>query len=172
MVWNHGADQVTVTFDPDKITTQAIIEIIDKAGFKSAAVATANASPATPAAPVVPWSAPLPESAPDFFKKAFARARASRTPMVLDFSATWCAPCVRIKKETLQAPSVSAALSGVEVIHIDLDAHLQLARAYGVKSVPDVFLVDGQGMVVDRVRDFETAELFLPRIEKLVKKTR
>ncbi len=153
-----------MTLDADTLTVDKIIEVIGKAGFKSSAVKTEESATT---APLKPWKAPVPESAPKYFKEAFARARESGKSIVLDFSANWCAPCVRLKKETLEAPAVKDALVGVELIFVDLDAHPSLAKAYGVKSIPDVFFVSKKGLVVDRLRNFEGAGLFLQRLKKL-----
>lgn len=88
----------------------------------------------------------------------------------MDFWATWCPPCVRLKKETLQDPKVSRLLNGVELIFVDLDKHPDLGKAFGVHAVPDVFLIDGQGVVVDRLRNFEPPNLFLARLKKFLGK--
>jgi thiol-disulfide isomerase/thioredoxin len=63
---------------------------------------------------------------------------ASPTQMVA-FTASWCGPCHR------QAPLVDMIEStGVQVTRIDIDRQPELARRYGVTSVPTYFLYDGQ----------------------------
>jgi len=56
-------------------------------------------------------------------------------PKVLVFSALWCAPCQRDKVVLVQVEAM-----GVEVQVIDIDAHSDLARKYGVTSVPTYFI--------------------------------
>ncbi len=51
---------------------------------------------------------------------------------------------------------------------VDLDQFPSLAKAYRVTSIPDVFFVDQNGMVVDRLKKFEGADLFVKRLEKLL----
>ena len=110
--------------------------------------------------------APVPEDAPAFFTAAFERARKSNRPLVVDFWATWCAPCVKLKQETLGNQAVAKALTEFEVVYVDLEHHPSLAKAYGVSTVPDVFLVDREGFVYDRLRKFEAAAAFLPRLRR------
>ncbi len=67
----------------------------------------------------------------------------------------------------MENPKVAKALESVEVIFVDLDKHPGLAEAYGVKSIPDVFFVNADGSIIDRLRKFEEAEPFLARVKQL-----
>ena len=112
--------------------------------------------------------APVPKNAPRFFSEAMARARKAGKPVVIDFWAEWCVPCRKLKSQTMADPKVAGALKGFEVIFVDLDKHPELAKAYGVKSIPDVFFLDAEGMIVDRLKHFEKAGPFLQRLVRLI----
>lgn len=56
-------------------------------------------------------------------------------PKVVAFTATWCGPCNAAKPALVE---IEAA--GVEVQVVDIDANPELARKYGVTSVPTFFV--------------------------------
>lgn len=64
----------------------------------------------------------------------------SEKPVLVDFWATWCGPCMR------QAPIVEAlAEEGYAVGKIDVDQEPALAQKYGIMSIPTlVIFKDGK----------------------------
>ncbi len=145
-----------------------LAQAITEAGFGAEIVerlVTVETSP-----PIQRTRARLPEDAPAFFRQAFTEARAGGRPMLIEFWATWCGPCLRLKKETLGHPDVSKRLQQVRLIEVDLDQHPTLGDAFGVTTVPDVFFVDREGFIVDRLDQFEPPQQFLARMDKLLRK--
>jgi thiol-disulfide isomerase/thioredoxin len=104
--------------------------------------------------------------APAYFREALDRARAAGKPVLIDFWAPWCAPCMRLKQETLDSPELAALLDKFEVIAVDLDEEPALGRFYRVSSIPSVLIVDPKGNVVDRLLGFEPPALFEVRLKK------
>ena len=92
-------------------------------------------------------AAPLPPSRPD----------ACTRPKLIVFYATWCGPCQRAKPLVAK---IEAA--GVEVVRYDIDAQPDMARKYGVASVP-TFVICQCGKEDQRTQDIgEVLEIFRP----------
>ena len=76
---------------------------------------------------------------------------------LVDFYANWCGPCKMI------APELERAGSNVKVVKVDVDEFEDLAKEYGVMSIPTLILFN-EGKEIKRNIGFIDKE----RIEKFV----
>jgi thioredoxin 1 len=72
----------------------------------------------------------------------------SKTPVLVDFWATWCAPCRAI------APSLEELASQyqgqVKIAKVDIDENQNVAQQFGISSIPNLLLFK-DGKVVDQM---------------------
>ena len=72
----------------------------------------------------------------------------SQTPVVVDFWATWCAPCRAI------APALEELATQyrgrVKVAKVNIDDNQETPQQYGVRSIPTLLVFKG-GRVVDQI---------------------
>ena len=69
---------------------------------------------------------------------------------LVDFYADWCGPC------RMLAP-VLEELDSIDVIKVNSDEHQELAREYGVMSIPSLFFIK-DGQIIKNVIGFHAKE--------------
>jgi thiol:disulfide interchange protein len=99
------------------------------------------------------------------FDDALKIAQASHKPIMLDFFASWCAPCKLMDRYTYSTPSVVKASWAVVPVRIDIDEKPELAQQYMIRSVPSTIFLTSSGRLVSHVDGFLPPEGMLQRIE-------
>jgi len=59
-----------------------------------------------------------------------------KTRVLVDFYANWCGPCKML------APELVKASGDINVLKVDVDKHEDIARKYGVMSIPTLILFE------------------------------
>ena len=73
---------------------------------------------------------------------ARAESAATRKPLLVYFTASWCVPCQQMKGETFADKRVEEKLSQAVIpVKIDVDEHPELAMQFGVNGIPQMDLV-------------------------------
>lgn len=66
--------------------------------------------------------------------------------VLVDFFATWCGPC-KMLSPVLE--EIESERSGVTIAKVDIDDNIDIAKSFGVMSVPTLILFK-DGVVVDK----------------------
>ena len=89
----------------------------------------------------------------------------SETPVVVDFSATWCGPCQQLSPIIDQ---LAGDYEGrVKVGKVDIDKAQSTAATYGIMSVPAVLYFKG-GEKVDQHIGLNPKSVYQEKIESLL----
>ncbi len=88
----------------------------------------------------------------------------SKTPMLLDFWASWCAPC-RAVAPTLDELAVKYQ-GKFTIGKVNVDEHPELAAQFGILNIPTLIFLKG-GQEVDRVVGVQPKSQLEAKIQKL-----
>ncbi len=93
-------------------------------------------------------------------RAAIDEARASHTPYIVDFGASWCGACGELERNTFPDPRVQAEGSRFVAVHVDLSPGRDLTEgrallaSYDQRGLPLVVMHDSAGNEVHRVVEF------------------
>jgi len=106
---------------------------------------------------------------PLFFREALAKARRENKPIVLDFTASWCAPCLKMIHETFPNPKVAPLLKRSVLVKVDADEYPALAKLYNAIALPDIRFLSPEGKELRRFLDFQGPDAFAQALDGLLK---
>lgn len=99
------------------------------------------------------------------FTAALAEARASGTPFIVDFGASWCGACGELDRETFSDPRVVHEGQRFIAVHVDLSQRTPeedaLLASYDQRGLPLVVLHGSDGAEAHRVTQFIEADEML-----------
>lgn len=92
-----------------------------------------------------------------------AEVMRSEVPVLVDFWAPWCPPCMMLKPE-MQKLAVELA-GRARVAFVNVDEEPELAEAFGVRSIPTIVTIKG-GRLVDTMIGLAPRASILARLGK------
>ena len=89
----------------------------------------------------------------------------SDKPVMLDFWATWCAPCRMIAPiiEEIAVEYEGKAIVG----KVDVDSNMDVSAKYGIRNIPTVLFIKG-GEVVDKQIGAASKQVFTNKLDAIL----
>ncbi len=91
----------------------------------------------------------------------------SNVPVLVDFWASWCAPCRMI------APVVEELAKEyngkLKVAKLDVDANREIAMSYGIMSIPTLLIFDN-GQVADQLVGAVPKSMLVDKIKRVLER--
>lgn len=88
----------------------------------------------------------------------------AETPVLVDFTASWCPPC-RVIAPHLEA--LDADRDDLDVVQVDVDAEQGIATRYGILSMPTLVLFSG-GRELGRVVGAQPRRRLEPQLDEML----
>jgi thiol:disulfide interchange protein len=122
-------------------------------------------------------AAGFPKGSPSFktdYKSALKASKASGKPMLVVFSATWCAPCQANKKKVYPSSSVKAYHDKFIWVYLDTDKkeNAKVVQMFKVSSIPHIEFVSAGGKSIDKAIGGTTPTKFAKKLGQVLKKVR
>ena len=101
--------------------------------------------------------------------EAYRLAASTQRGVLIDVSAIWCIPCVRMDRETFRDPQLRAQIiSSFVPLRIDVSeetmANREQLRRYRVGRLPAIIFVDAAGRQLDRIDRYVDATALQQRV--------
>ena len=82
------------------------------------------------------------------FEKGSAEAKKKGQPMLVMFSASWCAPCKMMIAQVFPDEKVKAALKGMVPVYVDSELEVEKATENGIQAYPTFVCFSPDGTAV------------------------
>ena len=107
------------------------------------------------------------------YKRALAKSKASNKPLVLIFSASWCPPCLQMKKSVYPSTEVAPYHKKFVWAYLDADKedNKQVLAAYGVSGIPHIEFLNPNGKSIGHFTGAIAPQQFTTVLDKVLKKS-
>ena len=83
-------------------------------------------------------------------------------PLIIDFSATWCPPCQKLKP--IFAKIEEEFSDRINFVTVDVDENTEMSQSYGVQSIPTLIFMNPDGQIQNTILGFQDRDQLLAAI--------
>lgn len=101
---------------------------------------------------------------------ALTEAQRKKQLLLIDFTASWCPPCIRLTHETFNTSKFKKFSSQITLVKIDVDQeeNQSLLEKYSIHAFPSLVIINNQGIEMDRILDFIPVDPLVQKLSSLI----
>jgi len=84
------------------------------------------------------------------YEDGMLAAGAMKKPVILDFYADWCPPCIAMEESTFPDPRVVREMADFIAIKVDTQKRIDIESKYGITYYPTIVFLDSKGREITR----------------------
>ncbi len=84
------------------------------------------------------------------YEEGILASSVTEKPVIIDFYADWCGPCIAMEQGTYPDPRVISEMSDFIAIKVDTQKRIDIETKYGIAYYPTVVFLDPEGKEIGR----------------------
>lgn len=102
---------------------------------------------------------------------AMKKAAATKHPVMVKFTATWCGPCKMLDQQAFSDREVIDVSKNFVCVKVDIDEQPEVAKKYSVTGIPRVLFLDSSGKTVEEFLGLRPTKDVMATMNSALEKT-
>lgn len=102
------------------------------------------------------------------YEEGIQEAKSQGKPIFIDFWAEWCGPCQKMEEEVYPDEDLIRKSSEFINIKVNVDQNNDLAKQYGIESIPTLMFLNSEGEVLTREIGYMSSSELIETMDQIL----